>query len=65
MRANSSTGSVGRGHVWLPLVHAHAVNGSPELWGLPTPFVARGLVKWGMVMYKVERMARRAVKRME
>ena len=28
---NSSTGSVGRGHVWLPLVHVHVVHGCPEI----------------------------------
>ena len=33
MRANSSTGSVGRGHMWLPLVHVHVVHGSPEIVG--------------------------------
>ena len=27
----SSTGSVGRGHVWLPLVHVHAVHGYPGI----------------------------------
>jgi hypothetical protein len=53
VRANSSTGSVGRGHVWLPLVHAHVVNGSPELWELPTPFVARGLVVTPLVLWKL------------
>ena len=31
MRANSSTGSVGRVHVWLPLVHVHVVHGFPEI----------------------------------
>ena len=31
VRANSSTGSVGRGHVWLPLVHVHVVHGCPEI----------------------------------
>ena len=29
--ANSSTGSVGRVHVWLPLVHVHVVHGFPEI----------------------------------
>ena len=33
VRANSSTGSVGRGHMWLPLVHVHVVHGSPEIVG--------------------------------
>ena len=28
---SSSTGSVGRGHVWLPLVHIHAVHGYPGI----------------------------------
>ena len=31
VRANSSTGSVGRGHVWFPLVHVHVVQGCPEI----------------------------------
>ena len=31
VRANNSTGSVGRRHVWLPLVHVHVVHGFPEI----------------------------------
>ena len=52
VRANNSTGSVGRRHVWLPLVHVHVVHGFPEVVRAANS-ICRGLVVSPLVLWRL------------